>query len=123
VQELKKRVQDIPARTKVAVLGNHDFWARPERLQDALTEIGVEVMVNRGIRLPPPHDDVAVLGLDDPLTGTAEGDAALATVTGAPTVIALCHSPDALPVIAGSPIRLLMCGHTHGGHLALPGGR
>lgn len=123
VQELQKRVQDVPARTKVAVLGNHDFWARPERLQDALAAIGVEVMVNRGLVLPPPHDDVGVVGLDDPLTGEAEVKAALATVKGAAIVLALCHSPDALPVIAGTPIRLLMCGHTHGGHLALPGGR
>jgi uncharacterized protein len=123
VRELKRRVQDVPARTKVAVLGNHDFWARPERLQDALAAIGVEVMVNRGVRLPPPHDDVGLVGLDDPLTGKAEVEQALATVKGAGTVLALCHSPDALPVIRHTPIRLLMCGHTHGGHVALPGGR
>jgi uncharacterized protein len=92
----------------------------------------VQVLVNDAVRLPPPHDDVAVVGLDDPLTSPRveekialqEGfDAALARVADVPYKIALCHSPDGYPVVKGRGVRLLLCGHTHGGHIALPGHR
>ena len=36
--------------------------------------------------------------------------------------IAVCHSPDGLCWLRGKGVHLLMCGHTHGGHVALPGG-
>jgi len=132
VKELQARVSALPSPVKLAVLGNHDFWARPERLEDGLTEAGVRVLVNESIRLPPPHDDVAVIGLDDPLTSyravdriaQQEGvDAALARVADVPIKIALCHSPDGYPEVKGRGVQLLLCGHTHGGHIALPGYR
>jgi uncharacterized protein len=132
VRELQARVMRVTAPVKLAVLGNHDFWARPERLEDGLTQAGVRVLVNDSVRLPPPHDDVAVIGLDDPLTSRRitdkialqEGvDAALARVADAPVKIALCHSPDGYPEVKGRGVQLLLCGHTHGGHIALPGYR
>jgi uncharacterized protein len=132
VRELQTRVMRVTAPVKLAVLGNHDFWARPERLEDCLTQAGVRVLVNESVRLPPPHDDVAVIGLDDPLTSRRiadkialqEGvDAALARVADVPIKIALCHSPDGYPEVKGRGVQLLMCGHTHGGHIALPGYR
>ena len=132
VRELQARVKSVPATVKVAVLGNHDFWARPERLEDGLTEAGVRVLVNQSVRLPPPHDDVALLGLDDPLTShrieerialQEAVDAALARVADAPVKIALCHSPDGYPAVKGRGVQLLLAGHTHGGHIALPGYR
>ena len=132
VRELQARVRDVAAPVKLAVLGNHDFWARPERLEDGLTEAGVRVLVNDSVRLAPPHDDVAVIGLDDPLTShrIAEKialqeavEAALARVADVPIKIALCHSPDGYPAVKGRGVQLLLCGHTHGGHIALPGYR
>ena len=132
VRELQARVSDVPAPVKVAVLGNHDFWARPERLEDGLTEAGVRVLVNESLRLPPPHDDVALVGLDDPLTSqhieeriALQGflEAALARVADVPIKIALCHSPDGYPAVKGRGVRLLLAGHTHGGHISLPGYR
>ena len=121
IRELLQRVAAVPARTKLAVLGNHDFWARPERLEDALEGIGVHVLVNEAVRLEAPHDDVAILGLDDPFTGDSEVDLALAPVADVPVKVAVCHSPDGYPAVKGRPIRLFMAGHTHGGHIALPG--
>jgi uncharacterized protein len=132
VDELKARVDSVTARTKVAVLGNHDFWARPERLEDALAQAGVRVLVDESLRLPPPHDDIALVGLDDPLTrlslsDTLEREAALAgaldEVRDVPVKIALCHSPDGFRSVRGKGITLFLCGHTHGGQIALPGYR
>src|SRR4029077_302155 len=36
VRELRERVEAVSAPVKLAVLGNHDFWARPERLAECL---------------------------------------------------------------------------------------
>jgi hypothetical protein len=132
VKELQGRVAALTAPVKLAVLGNHDFWARPERLEDGLIEAGVRVLVDESVRLPPPHDDVAIIGLDDPLTSLSlpdkiaqqeAVDAALARVADVPIKIALCHSPDGYPEVKGRGVQLLLCGHTHGGHIALPGYR
>ena len=131
VRELNDRVAEVPAGLKVAVLGNHDFWARPARLETALVAAGTLVLVDEGIRLPPPHDDIALVGMDDPFTSldvadraTRQGaiDQALERVADAPVKIAICHSPDGLLWVRGR-VQLLLCGHTHGGHVALPGYR
>jgi predicted MPP superfamily phosphohydrolase len=123
VRELTDRVDSVGAATKVAVLGNHDFWARPERLQDALAAAGVTVLMNQVLRLPPPHDDVALLGLDDPLTGDATLDPLVEATQDAAVRVVLCHSPDGYPAVKGRPVDLYLCGHTHGGHLCWPNHR
>ena len=129
VRELNDRVNGVAAAMKVAVLGNHDFWARPARLEVALSGAGTIVLVNEAMRLPPPHDDVAIVGLDDPFTsedrkeGERAVDRALAEVADAAVKIALCHSPDGISWLRGKGVHLLLCGHTHGGHIALPGYR
>lgn len=133
MRHLERLVASVPARTKVAVLGNHDFWARPERVVDALVRGGARVLVDQGLRLPPPHDDIGVIGLDDPLTSghvfdepaaRAGARKALGSLRpGVSAVVAVAHSPDSLPGLRGAGVDLLLCGHTHGGQIALPGHR
>ena len=132
VRELNERVATVPAGLKIAVLGNHDFWARPARLEVALSAAGTVILVNEALRLPPPHDDVGILGLDDPFTALGVGDResrqraveeALDKIADARVRIAVCHSPDGLDWVRGRGVHLLMAGHTHGGHIALPGYR
>jgi predicted MPP superfamily phosphohydrolase len=122
-RELEARVAAVPARTKIAVLGNHDLWTHHPLLEQALAAAGARVLVNDAVRLPPPHDDIAVLGLDDPMTGRPDPEAALHASGDAPYKLAVCHSPDGVPFLAGTGVRLLLTGHTHGGHVALPGPR
>lgn len=132
VRELNDRVAQVPAELKIAVLGNHDFWARPARLETALGAAGTVVLVDEAYRLPPPHDDVALIGMDDPFTARdiadretrkRSVDQALEKVADVPVKIAVCHTPDGLHWVRGRGVQLLMCGHTHGGHVALPGYR
>ncbi len=121
--ELRDRVASIPARTKVAVMGNHDLWTDHGLLEDALAEAGATVLVNDAIRLPELHDEVAILGLDDPWTGQPNGAKAIAACGDAPLRIAVCHSPEGVPFFRGGGVSLLLSGHTHGGQIALPGPR
>ncbi len=121
-RDLEARVRAVPARCKLAVLGNHDLWTHHNLLEAALERAGATVLVNASVRLPPPHDDVAVVGLDDPWTGRPDGDLAFAGAAGAALTIAACHAPDGLSHARGRGVALYLSGHTHGGQVALPGG-
>ena len=121
-RELTARVAAVPARIKLAVLGNHDLWTQNLIIEDALRSAGCRVLVNDAARLPAPHDDLAIVGLDEPWTGRADGARAFAAAADAPIKIAVSHAPEGLPFIEGRGASLLLCGHTHGGQIALPRG-
>ncbi|MGZ3456833.1 MAG: metallophosphoesterase [Polyangiales bacterium] len=124
MRELSARVSELPARIKVAVLGNHDLWAEHRRIEEALERGGAKVLINDAIVV----GDVAIAGIDDPWTGAPDAARALAHCRGASRVIGLTHAPDGAPMLAaaarriGLPLDLVLAGHTHGGHVALPSG-
>jgi predicted MPP superfamily phosphohydrolase len=120
---LESLISRISAPTKIGVLGNHDLWTWHERIEAGLKRAGVKVCINEGLRLPAPHDDVAVFGLDEPWTGAPNTAQLASTFADTKVRIAVAHSPDGLSYLADSDAHLLVCGHTHGGHIALPGGR
>jgi uncharacterized protein len=122
-RELQRRVAALSAPTRIAVLGNHDLWTSHALLERALELAGARVLINDAIRLPPPHEDVAILGLDDAWTGAPDGARALAACGDAAVKIAVSHSPDGFPFVRDRGVRLLLAGHTHGGQVALPGPR
>lgn len=121
--ELTRRVAAVPAPVKIAVHGNHDHWTDPRAIESALRAAGARLLLNDALRLSAPHSDVAILGIDDPLTGLPDPEAALAACGDAPVRLAIAHAPEALPMLAPGGVSLLLCGHTHGGHIALPGPR
>ncbi|HEY0995934.1 MAG TPA: metallophosphoesterase [Gemmatimonadaceae bacterium] len=98
---------------KYAVLGNHDLIGDDDYITTRLAEAGVRTLVNENVRLPAPHDDVWVCGLDDPEEGSPDADAALAGAEG--TRLVLMHSPEGLRVLEGEEFALACCGHVHGG--------
>jgi predicted MPP superfamily phosphohydrolase len=106
---------------RFAVLGNHDWWNGAERIARALEAGGIEVLTNRNRRLAPPFDQVWICGLDDFVSGTPDAGGALAGADGARLV--LMHAPSNLLNLDGQRFDVALCGHTHGGQLALPGGR
>ena len=121
VDRLAPLLSEIPAPLgRFAVLGNHDWWSSPQYVVDALASAGVDVLINRNVRLPTPFDDIWVCGLDDHSAGTPDADAALDGAEGVRVV--LMHSPSNLLDLGGQRFDLALCGHTHGGQIALPGG-
>jgi predicted MPP superfamily phosphohydrolase len=119
---LARMIEDIPAPLgKFAVLGNHDLRANVDQVVDALEHVGVDVLVNESRRLAAPHSDVVLVGLDDPIRGEPDADAAFADATGLRVV--LMHAPDGLFSIGTRPFALAVAGHTHGGQVRLPSGR
>lgn len=110
------------AKRTVAVLGNHDLWTTHDVLERSLEAAGAELLINKHVRLESPHNGVAIVGLDDPWTGAPDAKLAFHAAETAATRIVLCHSPDGLPLVKDCDVALFLCGHTHGGHLALPWG-
>lgn len=104
---------------KFGVFGNHDLRANRQVLADALAAAGVRMLVNEVVRLPAPHDDVSIAGLDDPIRGTPRGEI-LDAADG--FRILLMHAPDGLLAAGNRHYDLALCGHTHGGQIVLPGG-
>jgi len=73
---------------------------------DRLRRTAGGVKFRRRRRRPPP--------------GTGLG-AALRRAEPGGFLVGVCHSPDGAVSAARHPIRLLLCGHTHGGQVCLPG--
>jgi uncharacterized protein len=121
-RELELRVAAVPAPVKLAILGNHDLWTHHDRIEDALRRAGATLLINDAVRLPPPFEDVAFVGLDDVWAGQADPARALAAAGDAALKLGVAHSPEAVPFLTGHGVRLLLCGHTHGGQIALPSG-
>jgi predicted MPP superfamily phosphohydrolase len=122
IDGLADRLRQIEAPLgRFAVLGNHDLYADDEYIAERLTAAGVRVLNNESVRLPAPYDDIYVCGLDDPTVGSPDADAAFRDANG--VRIVLMHSPDGLLMLRGHSFDLAFCGHTHGGQVALPGGR
>lgn len=121
---LAEALGDVPAPLgRLGVWGNHDLWADHETIEVAFARVGVQMLVNANHRLPPPFEHVWICGLDEPWTGAPD---AAATFAGADGVrVFLVHAPSGLLALADHPnprFDLMLCGHTHGGHIALPGG-
>lgn len=121
VDRLVPQLAAIPAPLgRFAVLGNHDLMGDDAYVAERLESAGIQVLTNRATRLPQPHDDIWLCGLDDPTRGDARADSALDDAPG--TRVVLMHSPDGLLKIGERPFDLALCGHTHGGQIALPTG-
>jgi predicted MPP superfamily phosphohydrolase len=108
---------------KIAVLGNHDQWdgkATENRLVKELEGIGIRVLRNCSTHLRRGKDRLYFAGTDD-VWFSYDLDAALREVPNNAFKILLTHSPDATSDIDKKmKIDLILCGHTHGGQVAIP---
>jgi hypothetical protein len=120
--DLEEWVARVPAPVKLAVMGNHDLWADDVAIAAALERGGARVLVNDAVRLPGAHGGLAVVGLDDPWTGVLDVERGFAAAGDAEARLVVCHAPEVIPHLPGRGPALLVCGHTHGGQVALPWG-
>ena len=102
-----------------AVLGNHDSVLMLPPLED----MGIRVLMNESVTLERAGARIYLAGIDDAhFFGAENFEKALGDVPpDAPTVL-LSHTPEVFRQAAHSGIDLLLCGHTHGGQICLPGG-
>ncbi len=118
---LARELGGIPAPFgRFAVLGNHDHWSDADYVIERLESAGIRVLMNANVRLAPPFDGVWICGLDDHWSGRPDAAAAVSGAVG--VRVMLMHAPSGLLDLGAEHFDLALCGHTHGGQLALPGG-
>jgi uncharacterized protein len=101
-----------------AVLGNHDHWANGPWVQRELENAGVAVLANEHVQL---DNGLAIAGVDDHWVGRARVQKALAGIPARTPVVLLSHNPDINRKIpAGSGVKAVLSGHTHGGQVRMP---
>jgi len=103
-----------------AVLGNHDYLAGAARVERALTDAGVPVLVNQGRVVAR---GLYLAGLDDGWFGRPDLAAALRGAPRGGARLLAMHEPDyADQAAAQAPsLGLQLSGHSHGGQIRLPG--
>ncbi len=112
---------------RYAILGNHDVMVSATEVTRALMDNGITVLRNANVPIERPGGRFWLAGVDDPVVGTPDPDAAIPpsirNVAGEPVVL-MCHAPDyadtLLKLPAGKAVALMLAGHTHGGQIRLP---
>jgi predicted MPP superfamily phosphohydrolase len=121
-ERYRQRFADVHAPLgKYAVLGNHDFVQdRSEPITRFLRETGWTVLRNESVPLPGTARRVWLLGIEDPTTGVADLEKALAGVPPEAVRVLLSHPPDYIDVASAVGLDLVLAGHTHGGQVVVP---
>ena len=102
-----------------AVLGNHDTIC----MVPALEAMDVRMLLNEQVRLERAGEHIYLAGIDDAHYYRADNieKAADAIPEGAVSIL-LAHTPEIYRHAAHADFNLMLCGHTHGGQICLPGG-
>lgn len=104
------------------VRGNNDSRTFFRRLKGD----GVRLLNNQSVRLTGAGENqmgtvpIFLAGVDDPHYRCDDLDAALEGVPDGAFTVLLAHSPDVIHEAAERGVRLVLCGHTHGGQIRLP---
>jgi uncharacterized protein len=102
-----------------AVLGNHDSI----RMVPGIEALGISVLLNESVALECEGALIYLAGIDDPHYFQVENfDKVAAHIPPEATAILLAHSPEPYQRAAHAGFDLMLCGHTHGGQVCLPGG-
>ena len=103
----------------LAVLGNHDYWAKGDEVKAAMRDKGVDFIINESRTIRRDGAELPVIGIDEVYRGEPDIDAAFANVKPGPC-IGVTHHPDLIDLLDKQRIDLLVCGHTHGGQIRFP---
>lgn len=110
-QALKKPVYGI--------LGNHDSI----RMVPAMEQMGVQMLINESITLERDNASIHLVGVDDPHYFRLDNlERACRNINHDEVSLLLAHTPEYYRHAAHAGFDFMMCGHTHGGQICLPGG-
>ncbi|MEI8388049.1 MAG: metallophosphoesterase [Verrucomicrobiota bacterium] len=116
---LMMRLIPLLPRPRFAIFGNHDFLCRVPAFERA----GLPVLLNENAAVERGGDRLYFSGIDDPRHfRTHDLVRARRGIPPGSTAILLSHSPQVAAQAAALGYSLMLCGHTHGGQLCLPGG-
>jgi hypothetical protein len=107
-----------------AVLGNHDHWTDVRAIRRLLAEAGIRELRNEGVLLQRKGDPLWLAGTTDLWEETPRLETALAGAPEGVPRLLMQHNPDfAEEITPEHGVDFMVCGHTHGGQVRLPGKR
>lgn len=113
------RVRPHLKETAYAVLGNHDTI----RMVPEMEKLGIRLLMNENIVIERNGASIYLAGIDDPHYYRADNfEKAARSIPEDSISILLAHSPEIYQHCAFADFNLMLCGHTHGGQICLPGG-
>lgn len=102
-----------------AILGNHDTI----RLVPGLEALGIRVLLNEAVPIERDGATLHLAGIDDAHYYQVHNlHKAAAQIPPGATSLLLSHTPEPYRQAAHAGFRAMLCGHTHGGQICLPGG-
>jgi len=119
LKELFSRLAEFGIPT-YAVLGNHDHWSKDlPQLVELYARHGIKLIDNEHEVITGEFGSFTLVGAGDAYTDHAHLDQALKGAPGGFRFL-LTHSPEILPQLEKADIDYAVCGHTHGGQVAMP---
>lgn len=103
-----------------AVQGNRDIRINRILTTKELARQGIPEITNTGSPITRNGSTLWICGFDDSTVGHPNVPAALSRVPHDAAVLALTHNPDLTQSLTDPRIKLVCCGHTHGGQIDLP---
>lgn len=101
-----------------AILGNHDSI----RMVPGLEAMGIRVLLNESVELERGGGSIYMAGIDDAHYYQVHNiDKASAAIPEEAVALLLSHTPEVYQHAAHSAFDVMLCGHTHGGQICLPG--
>jgi predicted MPP superfamily phosphohydrolase len=101
------------------ILGNHDSI----QMVPGLEAMGIRMLLNEHIVIERGGETICLAGIDDPHFYRADNlEKAADGIAEASVSVLLSHSPEIYQHAAHACFDVMLCGHTHGGQICLPGG-
>ncbi len=101
------------------VFGNHDSI----RMLPALESMGIHMLVNEHQRIEREGAELYLVGIDDAHYFRVDNiEKAVEQIPPDASTILLSHTPEIYRQAAHAGFDAMLCGHTHGGQICLPGG-
>ena len=119
-EDAGKVLGDLSAPMGVfAVLGNHDWWLDPKRVETALAQNNITMLEDASQKIAMGNCLLRLVGITDYWEGPHNVEQAMSGVAPDETILAFTHNPDIFPLLPDS-IALTIAGHTHGGQVCFP---
>jgi uncharacterized protein len=100
------------------VLGNHDTI----RMVPGLEEMGIRMLLNECETIARGNQRIHLAGIDDAHYYRVDNiEKAASAIPHDEFSILLSHTPEIYRQAAHADFNLMLCGHTHGGQICLPG--
>ncbi len=122
INQLVLRLKHLQSRCGTyAVLGNHDIHYPHSKAEiiSAFTTVGIRVLENKIAY--PFGKELPLVGLGEYWSADFHPELVMNNLDAATPRIVLSHNPDTARILRKWRVDLQLSGHTHGGHIVIPG--